>query len=140
MIPAEEVKNNTDVEFVLQGQSAELIEWYLDEHRKAEPGQMALFLGKKGAKSKGATANHIKASVQKYVGIKVNMHLFRHIGAKVYLEAYPGGYEVVRRLLGHKAMQTTTNFYAGLETRQAGTHFAEVIAAKRSATLSGAAQ
>jgi integrase len=140
VIPSEEVKNKTDLEFVLQGRSADLLDWYLQKHRKAGLGEMALFPGKHGAKSKGATAYHIKAMVQKYVGMEINMHLFRHIAAKIYLHANPGGYEVVRRVLGHKSMETTTNFYAGLETRNAADHFAGVVAGLRSATLEGVQQ
>jgi integrase len=140
VIPSEEVKNKTDLEFVLQGRSADLLDWYLQNHRRAAPGEMALFPGKQGAKSKGATAYHIKSTVQKYVGMEINMHLFRHIAAKIYLDANPGGYEVVRRVLGHKSMETTTNFYAGLETRNAADHFAGVVAGLRSARLEGVQQ
>ena len=61
----------------------------------------------------------------------VNPHLFRHIGAQTYLTENPGGYEVVRRVLAHKSMATTTSFYTGLETRQAGLHFAKTIEACR---------
>jgi hypothetical protein len=31
----------------------------------------------------------------------------------------PGNYELVRRLLGHRRLQTTINFYVGLEQRSA---------------------
>jgi integrase len=57
----------------------------------------------------------------------VNAHLFRHIGAKLYLDAHPGAYEVVRRVLGHRSMDTTTGFYTGLETAAAVRHFDETI-------------
>jgi hypothetical protein len=32
------------------------------------------------------------------------------------LERDPANYELVRRILGHKNLQTTINFYVGLET------------------------
>lgn len=42
----------------------------------------------------------------------------------------PGAYEVVRRLLGHRNVQTTTHFYCGLETTQATKDFGELVRAK----------
>ena len=37
----------------------------------------------------------------------------------------------MRRVLAHKSMATTTSFYTGLETRQAGLHYAKTIEACR---------
>ena len=45
----------------------------------------------------------------------------------LYLESNPGGYETVRRVLGHKFMKTTTDFYTGLETRSAVRHYDRTI-------------
>jgi hypothetical protein len=39
----------------------------------------------------------------------------------------------VRRVLGHRAIATTTSIYTGAETRAAGSHFAAVIAERRRA-------
>jgi len=43
------------------------------------------------------------------------------------LRHHPGAYEVVKRLLGHRNMQTTINFYCGLETVQASQQFGKMI-------------
>ena len=59
------------------------------------------------------------------------MHLFRHAGGKIFLDAKPGKYEVVRRVLGHKSLATTTSIYTGAETRSAGQLFAKVINERR---------
>jgi hypothetical protein len=48
----------------------------------------------------------------KELGIRVTPHQFRHLAA----EKDPANYEFVRRVLGHKNLQTTINFYVGLET------------------------
>jgi integrase len=69
----------------------------------------------------------------KFTGLKINPHLFRHIAGKLFLDARPGQYEVVRRVLGHRSIATTTSIYAGAETRAAGQHFAAVIAERRRA-------
>ena len=49
-------------------------------------------------------------------GLVMNPHLFRHLGAHLFLERHPGSYEEVRRVLGHKNIDTTIENYAGLET------------------------
>ena len=59
--------------------------------------------------------------------MRVHPHLFRHIAAKLYLDANPGSYEVMRRVLGHRSIETTTAFYTGLETAAAVRHFDATI-------------
>jgi integrase len=59
--------------------------------------------------------------------MRINPHLFRHIAAKLYLDTNPGGYEVVRRVLGQRSINTTTRFYTGLETASAVRHFDRTI-------------
>ena len=54
-------------------------------------------------------------------------HQFRHLAAKVILDADPGAYESVRQLLGHRNLTTTVNNSAGLDTKRAGRHHAALI-------------
>jgi hypothetical protein len=56
------------------------------------------------------------------------------LGAKVVLDAEPGNYETVRQVLGHKNMKTTTNFYAGIDSRRASRHHQRLLAAAIAAT------
>jgi integrase len=60
-------------------------------------------------------------------GVKLTPHEFRHLAAKIILDANPDAYELVRQLLGHKNMRTTTNFYAGIDTRRAGRAHADLV-------------
>jgi integrase len=69
--------------------------------------------------------------VRERIGLDVHLHLFRHIAAKLYLDAHPGQYEVVRRLLGHKQIETTVAFYAGAETAAAVRHYDDHILERR---------
>jgi site-specific recombinase XerC len=69
----------------------------------------------------------ISAAVFRFTGLKVNPHLFRHAGAKIFLDQRPGQYEVVRQVLRHRSIAATTSFYAGAETRSAAQHYASVI-------------
>ena len=60
-------------------------------------------------------------------GIRMTVHQFRHAAAAILLRERPGEYELVRRLLGHRNIQTTMNFYCGLETTQATRIYGEII-------------
>jgi hypothetical protein len=45
----------------------------------------------------------------------------------IYLKHRPADYETVRRLLGHRSIQTTIMFYCGLQTTQATEQFGKLI-------------
>ena len=47
------------------------------------------------------------------------------------LDAQPGNYELVRRFLGHASVDTTSQSYIGLESKNAGKMFDEIIQARR---------
>ena len=85
----------------------------------------------RGCRILRALCPQISATVFKYTGVKFNVHLFRHAGGKLFLDACPGQYEVVRRVLGHRSIETTTSVYTGAEMRTADQHFAAVIAERR---------
>ncbi len=59
----------------------------------------------------------------------------RHLGAKLFLDQEPGLYEVVRRVLGHRSIDTTTASYTGFETKAAALYFDEVIERLRRSAL-----
>jgi integrase len=48
-------------------------------------------------------------------GLLMTVHQFRHAAGAIILKRRPGEYELVRRLLGHRNVQTTINAYVGLE-------------------------
>ena len=107
-----------------------IIEWYLTEHRPrlAGDGCKALFPGEGGgAKAKHTLGIQIKDVVFKHTGLIMNVHLFRHTLAKIFLELAPGNIEVIRSLMGHSTSATTMAFYCGTEGRVATKHFADVI-------------
>lgn len=139
-IPGDDVKNGEAIEFELPKESAELIERYLDEYRMAlfeNPGDW-LFPGRDSrAKRTGALGPQIKRIIYRHTGLEVNAHLMRHIGAKIYLTRHPHAYEVVRRVLRHTTMDTTIDFYTGLESTAAARHFDDVILSERNAAVPG---
>lgn len=136
VIGEDETKNREPIDFELPAETVEILSWYVREHRplllRVPSG--ALFPGKAGkAKSSGLLGSQIGRTVFRYTGLRFNTHLFRHAGGKIFLDARPGHYEVVRRVLGHRSIATTTSLYTGAETRSAGLHFASVVAERRRA-------
>jgi hypothetical protein len=49
--------------------------------------------------------------ISRELGIKYHPHLIRKIMPKLYLDADPGGLEVVRRQLGHKSNEMLHRIY-----------------------------
>ena len=124
IIPAAEIKNDVDLTYELNDESAELIRWYVETQRKAAPDCRFLFPGDNGQhKSESALRQQIMGTIHKYVGVTVNPHLFRHFLAYMHLKQCPGEYEIVRLCLGHKSMETTLRFYAGFEREAALQHY-----------------
>lgn len=129
-----ETKNEIAIEFELPNETVEILAWYVREWRSmllSEPND-ALFLGENGkAKHPNTLSKQVTDAIKSYLGIEFHMHLFRHAGGKIFLDSKPGQYEVVRRVLGHKSLATTTSIYTGAETRSAGQLFAQVINNRR---------
>ena len=87
-----------------------------------------LFPGASGAqKTANMFSSQITDRIEDATGLRLTVHQFRHAAAAIYLRHNPGAYEVVRRLLGHRNIQTTINFYVGLETTQANQEFGKII-------------
>jgi len=126
----DEVKNATELHFPLPPGSVVLLETYMRDYRPllAQPGNRKLFPGEgMAAKSKSTLRQQISKTIFRHTGLRMHPHLFRHAGAKIYLDRHPGAYEVMRRVLGHQSINTTTEFYTGSETAAAVHHFDEVI-------------
>ena len=125
-----DTKNGEPIDFELPERTVDVVAWYIREYRShlVRAPTDALFPGEgSGPKSAYGFGTQIKATVFRFTGLSVNSHLFRHAGAKMFLDQRPGQYEVVRQVLRHRSIQTTTSFYAGAETRSAGQHYAAVI-------------
>ena len=130
----DETKNEIAIEFELPSETVDILAWYVREWRPSllSLPNNALFPGENGkAKHPNTISTQVSDTIKRYVGIPFNMHLFRHAGGKIFLDSKPGHYEVVRRVLGHKSLATTTSIYTGAETRSAGQLFAQVINDRR---------
>lgn len=131
IFPHYDVKNRVNLEFTFDEGLTRLIDEYVHEFRPTlVRGFNAAWLFP-GAAGEPKTANmfstQITERIQKATGLRMTVHQFRHACAAIYLKHRPGEYETVRRLLGHRNIQTTINFYCGLETTQANEAFGKII-------------
>jgi integrase len=130
-IMGDEVKNESDIEAPLPGETVGLLDLYLSRYRPVllkEPST-AVFPGKDCTKPKGTQTlgGQITECLKTRCGLIVHPHLFRHIAALSYLNRHPGAYGLMRLVLGHRSVETTTKFYCGLEGPAALRSFDEHI-------------
>ena len=121
----EEVKNNVELVFPVPAEVVEIVHAYMEQARhwwlSPTDDQLFPFGGDKAARAH--FGDLISQRLRRVTGLRINVHLFRHICAKFYLDANPGQYEVVRLLLGHKDLSTTVRNYCGLEREAAIAHY-----------------
>jgi integrase len=133
--PSCEVKNELELEFELPPSTARMLDLYMNYVRPkiVTTASPFVFPGKKGThKSSYLLSRQIAQLMQTEVGVWLTAHQFRHVAGFLYLKANPAGHEVVRRFLGHKKIETTVQFYAGMEAAAAIRHYDGHIAKRRS--------
>jgi integrase len=126
----DETKNDIQLEFEIPKALADRLHAYRDELAPAVTGKRpdAVFVTSAGRqRTQAAITVAIEKAALRNLGVKLTPHQFRHIAAKIILDANPGAFELVRQLLGHRNMKTTTNFYAGIDTRRAGRAHADLL-------------
>jgi len=131
VFPDYDVKNGVPLEFEFDQDTTAIIDEYIHQHR---PQLMRgfnhdyLFPGEAhGPKLTKTLSKQISDRLWKELGLKITPHQFRHAAAYIMLKADPGNYELVRRVLGHRSMTTTRDFYIGLETLEATRLFGEIV-------------
>ena len=130
VFPEHEVKNHINLEYPLPLGTIDLLDLYLKVYRPLllKEETSALFISRSARqKTEAELGAQIPRFVKEHLGIHLNLHLFRHLAAFIYLKRHPGDYETVRRLLGHKSIRTTTSFYTGLEHRDAFVRFDAIV-------------
>ena len=128
--PAHEVKNDQALDFFLPTEASERIKRYIKDWRSMfiPSTNPYLFPGRNGKpKDQSALRNQMKKAIFDHTGLQMTPHQFRHAAAKLLLDAKPGHYEVVRKLLGHKTLTTTYAHYAGAETDAAIELYDDII-------------
>lgn len=126
----DEVKNKTELAFDVPPRLTKML---LEYRNRIAPKLLGhrpkrLFVNRYGTpKSARSIATLVRTYAKRRAGIVASPHQFRHLSAKVLLDAQPGAFETVRQLLGHKNDQTTVNAYAGIDSRRAARHHQHLI-------------
>jgi integrase len=129
-IAAGEVKNRRELAFDIPPEVAKMMIEYRDHIAPKVIGHRpkCLFVNIDGTpKGQDAVADLITRHLFKSAGIVLTPHQFRHLSAKVLLDAEPGGFETVRQLLGHASLNTTVASYAGIDSRRAARHHQRLV-------------
>ena len=131
VFPDYDVKNGVPLEFAFGGTTTALIDEYIFQHRPhlmQGPNHDWLFPGAGHEhKRSNVLSNQISERLWKELGLEITPHQFRHAAAYIMLKADPGNYELVRRVLGHRSIATTRDFYVGLESLEATRVFGEMV-------------
>jgi len=130
IFPDFEVKNKVKLEYPLPPSMLELFDVYMSVYHPLlmRADTNALFISRTARqKTEAELGAQIPRFILKHLGINLNLHLFRHLAAFIYLRKHPGDYETVRRLLNHKSQRTTLAFYTGLEHADAFKRFDAII-------------
>ena len=114
-IPADQVKNRTELTFELPNDSDDLIEKTLALYGQPD-GWM--FPGRKpGPKVASLLSGQIKRTVESRVGVAFHTHMFRALAGYLHLRENPNGFEAVRAILGNRDDNVVRNNYAFLAER-----------------------
>jgi integrase len=124
MVRAERTKTGRPLEFELNAEVTARLKHHIATFRSRLPEADGpyLFPGmNRQPRSKTALSDAIRRGMRR-AGLEMNPHLFRHTIAKIAVEADPGAYLAVSRVLGHTRLDTTMGHYLGTETKAAGRH------------------
>jgi integrase len=129
-LSAAEVKNRTELAFDIPVDVAKMLIEYRDRLAPKVIGHRPtrLFVNVDGTpKSQATVAWLITTCLQKRAGIALTPHQFRHLSAKVMLDAEPGAFETVKQFLGHRNLKTTVGAYAGIDSRRAARRHQQLV-------------
>jgi len=110
-----EIKNEEPFEGGLMESTMQFLEVYLRKYhpRLTSKSSPWLFPNRQGRKRRpGNFAAQLSEFIFKEIGIRMNVHIFRHFAVKLYRQAHPGDLGTPQRFLGHKSQETTMRAYA----------------------------
>ncbi len=137
VVPEGSSKTGEPISWPLAASTRQLLGVWLTRYRDAlaSPGCGFLFPGADDQPmSIGGLRSSFQNTIEQRLGLDVYPHALRHFAAYLFLQSHPGQYEVVRRILGHRSVETTVRFYCGLETDAAARAFDGAITRERAAT------
>jgi integrase len=114
-IPADQVKNHTELTYELPNDSHNLIEKAFALYDQPDgwvfPGRTH------GPKAASLLSGQIKRIVESRAGVAFHTHMFRALAGYLHLRENPNGFEGVRALLGNRDDYVVRNNYAFLAER-----------------------
>ncbi len=120
---AKEMKGKKAWSVPLHERTLPIVQWYLAHVRPLMGGEPdILFPGEQGTVDTSTLRRDINHSLTAFCRVQPNPHFFRHLVAHCILVQDPGNYEAVSKLLAHKDVETTKEFYSGEETEAAIKH------------------
>lgn len=128
-VPANQVKNEQALAFEIAPHIVQMLAEYRDTAAFGilERTPTRIFVHPDGSPKQETTISAlIKRYLAKHAGIAANAHLFRHLAAKLILEAIPGAHETVREVLGQRSLMST-RIYAGFDSVRAGKIFQKIL-------------
>lgn len=139
LVPAHATKNYKSIEGELSEEATRVVQFYIERFRPALAAAVGAdadnpFLfpaaGRRHRSPEGLSSNFSNRN-WKVGGIRVNLHVQRHICAKLILDEDPSLMPMVQILLGHKSILTTQRYYANVSTLLAHRKFQEIIEQRR---------
>jgi integrase len=126
----QKTKGRQAIDAIIEPPLSTVIEHYLKHYRHLfvdQPADWVFPRRSGGARSPSHLGKTIAKKIFDETGIVMNPHLFRHLSGALFLEAHPGEYESVRRLVAHAKIETTTSFYAPQSSRAAHERYARIL-------------
>ncbi|MHA7876354.1 tyrosine-type recombinase/integrase [Roseivivax sp.] len=127
VVPSSMVKmreaGDADLTIVLARSTSRLLHTYLQTLRPAlvkdqEPANPYLFPGQGSTNQDGhygALLKRVTRILHRRVGVMIHPHLYRHLVGWIWLKESLDNLPKVQKLLGHKRIETTIEFYAELD-------------------------
>lgn len=140
---AAEIKTGIPVDVELPPHLVSFLDIFLARYRPLLVGEPSeyLFPAKGGGPRTCASIYHSVTSItRRFVGVRINPHLFRHLTATIFLERRQGDYETVRRTLTHRSLDMAHQSYIAVDDRAAVRRFDEAILEAREEALSSSSR
>jgi hypothetical protein len=132
-IPAQEVKNDVDLDYELGPDTTKLLDIYLTDGRPAlldDPSDYLFPAMNGGPKAPTGLSRLIKSTILEHSGFDIHAHLFRSIAGKIHSHVQPGDVVTLSYVLNN-SLKTAMKDYAQFERRSALEHYQRSVEAAR---------
>jgi integrase len=132
-LPGLETKSGDDYNAEVPEEVARRLRWYrrcILPRLGADPNGPLFVTDKGKLKDQRTVSIQIIKTMERFLGIHMTPHQFRHFCGASYLEAHPEDLETVRILLGH-GWSKTTRIYVGSSGRRASRAYGDFLFGQR---------